>query len=85
MYLKGDKLPFAPAKPKPKEADRLPKDARVLIHGLTSAAGGQLNGLEGKTCGFHADSGRYDVRLEVDERIVSVKQANLIDLGTHKL
>lgn len=83
VYLKGDPPPKPPP-PKPKAPDRLPKDARVVIHGLTSAAGQQLNGLEGKLTGFNEAKERYDVTLE-DGRVVSCKVDNLIDLGAHKL
>ena len=83
IRLKGDDMPTPPA-PKPVASTRLPKDARVLIHGLTSAAGEQLNGLEGRLSGFHEPNERYEVTLE-DGKVVSVRAENLIDLGQHKL
>jgi len=83
VYLKGDDRPNAPAS-KPKAAARLPKDARVVIHGLTSEAGQKLNGLEGKLSGFNEAKERYDVTLE-DGKVVSCKLDNLIDIGQHKL
>ena len=39
-----------------------------------------LNGLEGRTAFYNEAKGRYDVKLK-DGRVVSVAQANLIDLG----
>jgi len=83
IRLKGDDMPSKPA-PKPVASTRLPKDARVLIHGLTSAAGEQLNGLEGRLSGFHEPKERYQVTLK-DGKVVSVRAENLIDLGQHKL
>ena len=83
VYLKGDDMPKPPA-PKPKAPPRLPKDSRVIIHGLTSAAGERLNGQEGKLSGFNEAKGRYMVTLE-DGQVVSCRMENLIDLGNHKL
>lgn len=88
VHLKKDK----PKAPQPKEAPKgppkLPKDARVVIHGLTSKAGEALNGLRGRVQFFHDNKGRYDVLVDEgtrEERIVSVKVDNLIDIGAHDL
>jgi len=83
VYLKGDDMPTAPP-PKPKAPTRMPRDTRVVIHGLSSAAGSKLNGMEGKLSGFNDAKERYDVTLE-DGRVVSCKADNLIDIGQHKL
>ena len=84
IQLKDPSKAPKPPPPKPKVKDVLPRDARVLIHGLTSTAGQELNGMEGRTCGYHEDKGRYDVRL-TDGRVVSAKADNLIDLGAQQL
>ena len=77
------KAPKAPEKKSSSET-RLPKDARVLIHGLTSQAGQGLNGLEGRVTGLNEAKQRYDVTL-TDGRVVSAKMENLIDLKHHTL
>ena len=67
---------------KPKREEKLPVGARVEIFGLTSAAGMGLNGLHGHVDAWHEDKGRYDVKLEGDERIVCAKPEN-VSLVTH--
>ena len=80
IYLKRDLPPPPPPTAKPKATDRLPKDARVCVHGLMSEAGQKLNGEEGRLSGFDEAKGRYDVTLQ-DGRVISAKPENLIDLG----
>ena len=92
VYLKKDRPPppkKEPPPPKPKEEEdkpkreeKLPVGARVEIHGLTSAAGSALNGLHGHIETWHEGNGRYDVKLEQDERVVSCKPAN-VSLTAH--
>ena len=84
VHLKTDKPKAPPPKAKPTGEPRLPKDARVLIHGLVSDAGKDLNGLDGRVAMFHEAKERYDVRL-ADGRVVSCRLANLIDLGQHQI
>jgi hypothetical protein len=84
IQLKDPSKAPKPPPPKPKSTNVLPRDARVIIHGLTSSAGQELNGMEGRTCGYHEDKGRYEVKL-ADGRIVSARMDNLIDLGATQL
>lgn len=80
VKLKGDDRPVAPA-PK-KKVERLPMNARVLVHGLTSRASEALNGVKGKVTGLDEskEPARYSVTLE-DGKVLSVRMANLIDIS----
>jgi len=84
VYLKRD-APPASAPATPKKPATLPKDTRVLIHGLTSRAGESLNGSEGRLTGFNPSTGRYEVTLKNDGRVVSCKMENVMDLGQHQV
>ena len=78
VKLKGADRPVAP-KEKPK-VERLPKDARVLVHGLSSNAGQALNGCKGKVTGLDELKERYEVTME-DGNVISAKVDNLIDIS----
>ena len=83
IHLKDpDAVPKAPER-KPKR-EVMSKDTRVVIQGLSSQKGAELNGQEGHLSAYHEASGRYDVTLR-DGQVVSVKEANLIDIGQHML
>lgn len=53
----------------------------VEVHGLTSEAGQALNGLGGKVKEFHLEKQRYDVALDGEGRVISVRFENLKILG----
>lgn len=80
-WLTGDNDKKAEVEDVPK-GERLPDGARVEIFGLTSEAGRALNGLHGHVECWHANKGRYDVKVEGEERIVSAKHSN-VRLTTH--
>jgi len=90
VFLKSEE-DLAP-KEAPKEAapPPLPKDARVLIHGLNSEAGKAMNGLKGRVTGYNAGKGRYDVTVESKKcdhygKVVSCRAFNLRELGPKEL
>jgi hypothetical protein len=51
--------------------------ARVLVHGLTSAAGCKLNGRVGKISEWVPDKGRYTVELFTARKLVDLKSQSL--------
>ena len=57
-------------------APALAPGARVRIFGLQSAAGLQLNGLEGKLRSLSLETGRWDVRFDTGEE-KAIKPENL--------
>lgn len=61
----------------PEGGEKLPTGARVEIYGLTSEAGSALNGLHGHIGGWDGTKGRYDVQLEIEDKTVSCKPANV--------
>eukprot|EP00401_Gymnodinium_catenatum_P050606 CAMPEP_0117490568 /NCGR_PEP_ID=MMETSP0784-20121206/17617_1 /TAXON_ID=39447 /ORGANISM="" /LENGTH=395 /DNA_ID=CAMNT_0005285329 /DNA_START=258 /DNA_END=1445 /DNA_ORIENTATION=- len=70
------KLP--PARPETKDAAGLATGDRVLVHGLQTETGRQLNGLVGIIEGLNGPSNdRYLVRLVADGVVKSFKAANL--------
>ena len=64
---------------------KLIEGIKVRIQNLKSRA--ELNGREGFTCKFHADKGRWEVRVNVDGKnsSIAVKSENLDPLSAPAL
>ena len=62
----------------------LPEGARVEVRHLISQAGFAMNGQHGHVERWHTATGRYDIRLEQIDRLVSCRPDN-VRLVTHTM
>ena len=79
----------APERKKEKAVEALPMNTRVIVSGLTSFSGRELNGRQGRLTSYDESKERYGVTLQAERgepsKVVSVHLTNLIDIGQHDL